>query len=119
MGGSPWEQRARYLENSPFFYLDRVKTPVLIIHGAEDDAVQVNLADEVFTGLRRLGKTVSYARYQGENHWEGAWSYPNQLDSLNRSIAWFDRFLKGMPAPGASGTSPGAGKTGAAQLPNR
>jgi dipeptidyl aminopeptidase/acylaminoacyl peptidase len=119
MGGSPWEQRARYLENSPFFYLDRVKTPVLIIHGAEDDAVQVNLADEVFTGLRRLGKTVSYARYKGENHWEGAWSYPNQLDSLNRSIAWFDRFLKGMPAPGASGTSPGAGKTGDVQSPNR
>ncbi|MEO8432778.1 MAG: prolyl oligopeptidase family serine peptidase [Acidobacteriota bacterium] len=105
MGGSPWEFRSRYLENSPIFYLDRVKTPMLIIHGNEDDAVQSNLADEVFTGLRRLGKTVTYARYQGENHWEGAWSYPNQLDSLQRSIAWFDRFLKAEPAPAGKAAS--------------
>jgi dipeptidyl aminopeptidase/acylaminoacyl peptidase len=95
MGGSPWEFRERYLENSPFFYLDRVQTPLLIIHGSKDDAVPVYLADGVFTGLRRLGKTVSYARYEGESHWEGTWHRANQLDALNRVIAWFDRYLKG------------------------
>jgi dipeptidyl aminopeptidase/acylaminoacyl peptidase len=94
MGGSPWEFPERYLANSPIFTLDRVKTPLLIIHGEQDDAVPMVLADEVFTDLRRLGKTVSYARYAGENHWEGAWSYSNQIDSLNRVIAWFDRYLK-------------------------
>jgi dipeptidyl aminopeptidase/acylaminoacyl peptidase len=93
MGGHPWEYRERYLENSPVLYLDRVKTPLLIIHGNEDDAVPAFLADQIFTGLRRLGKPVSYARYAGENHWEGGWSYPNQVDSLERSIAWFDRYL--------------------------
>jgi len=95
MGGSPWEFRERYLENSPIHYLDRVQTPLLIIHGGKDDAVPVYLADQVFTGLRRLGKAVTYARYEGEGHWEGTWSASNQLDALNREIAWFDRFLKG------------------------
>jgi dipeptidyl aminopeptidase/acylaminoacyl peptidase len=94
MGGSPWEFRERYLENSPIFYLDRVKTPLLIIHGEKDDAVPVFLADQVFTALRRLGKPVTYVRYAGEDHWEGAWSYPNQVDSLTRILAWFDKHLK-------------------------
>jgi dipeptidyl aminopeptidase/acylaminoacyl peptidase len=94
MGGSPWEYPERYLANSPIFILDRVKTPLLIIHGEQDDAVPVFLADEVFSDLRRLGKPVSYARYAGESHWEGAWSYANQIDSLERVIAWFDRYLK-------------------------
>lgn len=94
MGGSPWEFRERYLENSPIFYLDRVKTPLLIIHGEKDDAVPVFLADEVFTGLRRLGKPVTYVRYAGEDHWEGGWNYPNQVDSVSRILAWFDKHLK-------------------------
>jgi dipeptidyl aminopeptidase/acylaminoacyl peptidase len=94
MGGSPWEFRERYIENSPIFYLDRVQTPLLIIHGERDDAVPVFLADEIFSGLRRLGRPVSYARYAGESHWEGTWSYANQVEVLERQIAWFDRHLK-------------------------
>jgi dipeptidyl aminopeptidase/acylaminoacyl peptidase len=97
MGGSPWEYRERYLENSPVFYLDRVRTPLLIIHGDQDDAVPSYLADQIFTGLRRLGKTVTYARYPGEGHWEGGWSYANRADALRRQIAWFDRHLKDSP----------------------
>ena len=108
MGGSPWEYRERYLENSPSLFLDRVKTPLLIIHGSKDDAVPVFLADSVFTGLRRLGKSVTYARYEGETHWEGTWSYPNQRDALERTIGWFDRYLKAPPAAPRET----AGKTG-------
>jgi dipeptidyl aminopeptidase/acylaminoacyl peptidase len=95
MGGSPWEFRERYLENSPIFYLDRVQTPLLIIHGGADRAVSSYLADEVFTGLRRLGKTVTYVRYEGEDHWEGTWNRANQVDAVTRVIGWFDRYLKG------------------------
>jgi len=94
MGGSPWDYRERYIENSPIFYLDRVQTPLLIVHGDQDDAVPVYLADEVFTGLRRLGKAVTYARYPGEGHWEGGWSYADRIDALQRQIDWFDRYLK-------------------------
>ena len=94
MGGHPWEYRERYLENSPYFHLDQVETPLLIIHGTEDTGVPVYLADEIFTALRRLGKTVTYARYEGEDHWEGSWSHANQIDALRRSIAWFDRYLR-------------------------
>src|SRR5208282_721110 len=45
MDGTPWDFRDRYLENSPFFYLDRVETPLLILHGSNDTTVPGFLAD--------------------------------------------------------------------------
>ncbi len=98
MGGTPWQFRERYIENSPVFYLDRVETPLLIVHGAEDPTVASFLSDEVFVALRRLGKTVEYAKYEGEGHSPLDWSYPNQLDFCNRVIEWFDAHIRGQPA---------------------
>ncbi len=92
MGGTLWEYRERYVENSPVFYLDRVQTPLLIIHGTKDIGVPSFLADEVFVALRRLGKEVVYAKYDGESH--QILGHANQTDYLNRMIAWFDDHLK-------------------------
>jgi dipeptidyl aminopeptidase/acylaminoacyl peptidase len=94
MGGTPWEYRQRYLENSPFFFLDQVQTPLLILHGTGDDTVNSTGGDEVFVGLRRLGKKVVYARYEGEGHTANTWRRPNQFDFLERMLAWFDEHLK-------------------------
>jgi dipeptidyl aminopeptidase/acylaminoacyl peptidase len=92
LGGSPWQVRDRYIENSPIFRFDRIETPLLIIHGGDDRAVAPFLGDEIFVALRRLGKTVSYAKYEGESH--VPCSYANQLDIGQRVISWFDRYLK-------------------------
>jgi dipeptidyl aminopeptidase/acylaminoacyl peptidase len=94
MGGTPWQFRDRYIENSPIFHLDRIETPLLIVHGAEDQAVSSFRGDEVFVGMRRLGKEAEYAKYEGEDHTPLAWSYPNQLDYCTRLIRWFDKYLK-------------------------
>jgi len=93
MGGTPWQFRERYIENSPLFYFDRVGTPLLIVHGSEDRAVAPFLGDQVFVALRRLGKDVEYAKYEGEDHSPLSWSYPNQTDFCNRMIGWFGRHL--------------------------
>ncbi|MDT8067071.1 MAG: prolyl oligopeptidase family serine peptidase [Terriglobia bacterium] len=93
MEGTPWQVRDRYIENSPLFYLDRVVTPLLIIQGELDHTVPHAQAEEVFVGLRRLGKEVEYARYAGEEHWEGTWSAANAEDYWNRVIEWFDEHL--------------------------
>jgi dipeptidyl aminopeptidase/acylaminoacyl peptidase len=98
--GTPWDSRSRYLENSPVLYLDRVQTPLLIVHGTEDDAVAVFLAEEVFVDLRRLGKEVVFARYEGEGH--SIEGYANQVDYVNRMLAWFDEHLKA-PSGAAGG----------------
>jgi dipeptidyl aminopeptidase/acylaminoacyl peptidase len=93
-GGSLWEKRDKFIENSPIFFFDKVETPVLIIQGTADRQVYSPRSDEVFVSLRFLGKEVEYARYTGEGHGVADWSFANQVDYLNRVIAWFDRWLK-------------------------
>ena len=89
LGGPPWAFALRYLENSPILHLDRVQTPVLILHGTLD-SVPVAQADELFVGLRRLGKEAVYARYEGEGHWQGTWGQANVVDYWDRVLGWFD-----------------------------
>jgi dipeptidyl aminopeptidase/acylaminoacyl peptidase len=92
IGGPPWQYRDRYVENSPIFYLDRVTTPLLILHGNKDTAVPVQQAEEIFVGLRRLNKEVEYREYIGEEHVpEGR---ENLVDFWNAIIRWFDTHLK-------------------------
>ena len=94
MGGTPWQDRERYIENSPLFYFYRVETPLLVVHGAQDTVVPSYLGDEVFVALRRLGKEVQYAKYEGEGHAPFAWQFSNQVDLSTRIIAWVDKYLK-------------------------
>jgi dipeptidyl aminopeptidase/acylaminoacyl peptidase len=102
MGGHPWQFRDRFIENSPVFYLDRVQTPLLIVQGEADSRVPARLADEVYVGLRRLGKEVSYAKYLGEDHSPLYWGYANMVDYCQRTIDWFDQKL-GTAKPGVTG----------------
>ena len=94
MGGTPWKYRERYLDNSPVFYLDRVKTPLLIIQGADDPGGRDFYSNEIFMNLRRLGKEATYLKYKGASHTIGSFNYPEQVDVLERILAWFDSHLK-------------------------
>ncbi len=93
LGGPPWAFPERYLENSPVFHLDRIQTPLLLVHGALDTTVWPSQSEEVFVGLRRLGREVTYARYEGEEHWPGQWSHANAADYLNRVVEFFETHL--------------------------
>lgn len=93
MGGHPWQFRDRYLENSPFFFLDKVTTPVLLLHGGADRTVLPARAEETFVALRRLAKPVEYVRYEGEEHHPGSWSVANATDYWNRIFAWLEKYL--------------------------
>jgi dipeptidyl aminopeptidase/acylaminoacyl peptidase len=92
LGVPPWENLPRYAENSPITYLNRVTTPLLIVHGADDQTVPAWQTDAVFVGLRRLGKEVAYRKYAGEDH--VLQGYENIADQWLSTIAWFDRYLK-------------------------
>ena len=91
---TPWEDLDLYIRNSPYLYLDRVQTPLLILHGSSDSAVPVHLGEEVFMGLRRLGKEATFVAYDGEEHDPDGWSISHQLDMSERMISWFDEHLK-------------------------
>jgi len=92
MPENPWDDRDRYIRNSPWFFLDRVQTPLLLLHGMKDEGTIVTQANEIFSGLKVLGKEVEYARYNTEGH--GFSMSVNAVDAAERYIAWFDCHLK-------------------------
>lgn len=90
MAAPPWEVPQRYLENSPLFYLDRVRTP-LIIQAGKLDGQFVIASNEVFLGLQRLARNVTYLQYDGESHF--IQRPANFTDYWIRVIAFFDAHL--------------------------
>lgn len=97
IGGTPWDYPLRYIENSPIFVVDKVQTPVLILHNDEDGAVPWYQGIEYFVALRRLGKPAWMLNYQGEPHWPV--KIQNRLDFNLRLAQYFDYYLKDAPMP--------------------
>ena len=97
LGGSLWEVRDRYIDNSPLFFADRINTPLLIQHGDDDGAVPWYQSIELYLALRRLDKPGFFLQYRGEDHHLA--KYPNKLDYAIKMKEFFDHYLKGEPAP--------------------
>jgi dipeptidyl aminopeptidase/acylaminoacyl peptidase len=96
--GAPLFTRVlQYLENSPVFWAERVRTPYLSIHNDEDDAVPWYQGIEFFTALRRLGKEAYMFNYNGEKH--GLRERENQKHWTVHQDEFFDHFLLGKPTP--------------------
>jgi len=97
IGGSLWEKRDLYIENSPVFFADRIQTPLLIIFGDEDGAVPWYQGIELYLAMRRLKKDCVFLQYRGEPHHPQ--KYPNKLDWFKKMKEYLDHYLKGVPGP--------------------
>lgn len=97
IGGTPWEYPQRYVENSPIFNIDKINTPLLIMHNDADGHVPWYQGIEFFTSLRRLGKPSWMLNYNGEPHWP--LKMQNRKDFNIRMAQFFDYYLKGSPKP--------------------
>lgn len=86
MGSPPWADLGRYLRNSPLFTVDRVQTPLLIVH-SDLDFVGLQQGEEFFGALYRLGKSAEFVRYWGESH--VLESPANIGDFWRKVLAWF------------------------------
>jgi dienelactone hydrolase len=95
--GGYWDNLEAYQRNSPVYYAERVKTPLIILHNDKDGAVNWNQGIEYYNTLRRLKKPVVMLQYVGENH--GLRKPANQKDYTVRMKEFFDHFLMGKPAP--------------------
>ena len=97
IGGTLWDKPLYYIENSPLFFMDRVKTPVLIMHNDEDGAVPWYQGIEMFMALKRLNQPAWLLQYNGEDH--NLRQRKNRKDLSIRLSQFFDHYLKGTPAP--------------------
>ena len=99
IGKSMWEPGALdlYIENSPVFHVDKVQTPVLIMHNDADGAVPWYQGIEFFSDLRRLDKPAWLLQYNKEAH--NLVQRRNCKDLSIRLQQFFDYYLKGAPMP--------------------
>jgi len=91
--GDPVKDRATYDVASPITYIHQVKAPLLVLQGENDPRVPKEEAEQVVELLKKDGKTVDAHYYANEGH--GFEKRENQIDSIRRSVEWFDKYLKG------------------------
>jgi dienelactone hydrolase len=97
IGKTLWEAPELYIENSPLFHLDKVRTPVVIMSNDKDGAVPWYQGIEMFTALRRLDKKVWLLNYNNDDH--NLTKRQNRKDIQIREQQFFDYYLKDAKAP--------------------
>ena len=84
-----------YLDRSAMSHVDKVTTPTLILHGAQDERVPVGQAQELYRGLKDRGKATELVFYPREGH--GFTEYYHQKDRMQRIYDWVTKYTLGAP----------------------
>lgn len=92
-GGAPWQNRELYRKWSPHQYVNNFKTPMLVIHGANDFRVPEEQAFQLFTSLQRMGVESKFLYFPDESHF--VTKPQNSVLWWNTIFNWFDKFKKG------------------------
>lgn len=91
-GGFPWDNYELLWQWSPIRYVRQAQTPTMFIHGELDNDVHITQTEEMYMGLKRRGVETVFVRYPREGH--GLREPRHRVDALERTLDWFDRFLK-------------------------
>jgi dipeptidyl aminopeptidase/acylaminoacyl peptidase len=94
---SVWEAPEVYTNVSPFFSADKLKTPLLIVHGAEDanPGTTPLQASKLYEAVRGNGGTARLVMLPHEPHWYSAMESNEQL--IYEMLRWFDKYVKNAP----------------------
>ncbi len=99
IGGTIWDSFDLYYENSPVFFADQIKTPLLMMHNDEDGAVPWTQGIEMMVAMRRLQKPAWMLVYNKTNHNMGRTQWGNRMDLSIRMKQFFDHYLMDKPMP--------------------
>ena len=94
---SVWDAESVYLKVSPFFSADKMKAPLLIVHG-DDDANPGTTplqATKLYEAIRGNGGTARLVMLPHEPHWYSAMESNEQL--IYEMLGWFDKYVKDAP----------------------
>ena len=92
----PWQDWESYDMNSPVHHIESLNTPMLVMFGTEDGAVDWDQGTILYNAARRADKQLVLLVYEGENH--NLAEDANQIDYHRRILEWFGHYLKGEPA---------------------
>lgn len=95
--GSPEDNPEFWASISPNSYLSDLSGPIQLHHGTADDSVPVEFSETLQTEMEAAGQPVELYLYENDNH-----NISNNFESaMERSIQFFDKYVKGNDAVGS------------------
>ncbi len=91
-GASVYDDPAVYAKSSPINYVKNVKTPTLMVVGADDIECPAPQTEEFWHALKTLGVTTEAVVYPGEGHWMH--DPAHVADFEHRLVGWFEKYLQ-------------------------
>ncbi|MBI9034562.1 MAG: S9 family peptidase [Bacteroidales bacterium] len=89
----PWNNQELYIKQSPLFHADKINTPILLLHGVEDENVPLGESMQMYVSLKILGKPVEMIKIEEERH--HIKRYDRRIQWHYAMMSWFDKWLKG------------------------
>jgi dipeptidyl aminopeptidase/acylaminoacyl peptidase len=89
-----WQAPDLYNTMSPFSYADKIKTPILLVHGEMDNNTGTFpiQSERMFNAIKGTGGTVKYVSLPYESH--GYQGRENILHMLNEQFTWLEKYVK-------------------------
>jgi dipeptidyl aminopeptidase/acylaminoacyl peptidase len=115
MGAVPWKDLDRLAERSPITYVDRIETPLLILHSDQDLRCPIEEGEQMFTALKFLGREVRMVRFEGQTHDLSRNGHPrSRVIRLRHIVGWFISHIhtEALRPKGAKGELARAGAAG-------
>ncbi len=89
------EDTLAQMRHSPLHYVDRVKTPTLIVHSEEDLRCPIEQGEQWFTALKLRGVETEFVRIPGENHELSRSGKPKHREErLRHLVRWMKKYLQ-------------------------
>ncbi len=92
----PWNDKSeKVLEsNSPFTFVENIKTPLLIKHGENDLRTGPIQSEMMYKSMKILGKDVEYVRMPGATHeLSRSGDVRQRIDRMLRIYEFFERYI--------------------------
>jgi dipeptidyl aminopeptidase/acylaminoacyl peptidase len=89
--GSLEKDRELFKRISPIHQVEKIQTPLLVIHGANDPRVPIGEAEQIVERLKRLGRHVEFLRFEDEGH--GIAKIPNRVRAYTAIGDFLERTL--------------------------
>jgi dipeptidyl aminopeptidase/acylaminoacyl peptidase len=90
------EQAELYRERSPLNHVERLRSPVILFQGLEDEVVPPNQAEKMVAALRRNGVPHAYLPFEGEQH--GFRKAETNIRCLEAELYFYGRIMGFEPA---------------------
>lgn len=95
-GGKGPDSKAYQDSRSALTHVDRITTPLLLLHSANDQRCPFSESMQMFVLLRKLKQTVELVRYPEMSHmmdWPELGTPKQRIDRLRRTVNWFEHFV--------------------------